>query len=56
MFPHKINENFLYIREARQAQRLLSPRRETKFSLPEAKGAAFPWLHAAAAGASPWSE
>lgn len=44
MFPHKINGNFLHIREARQAQRLLSSRRETKFSLPEAKGAAFPWL------------
>lgn len=44
MFPHKINGNFLHIREARQAQKLLSPRRETKFSLPEAKGAAFPWL------------
>lgn len=43
MLPHKINGNFLHIKEAKQAQRLLSPRRETKFSLPEAKGAAFPW-------------
>ena len=43
MFPHKINGNFLHVREGGQGQRLLSPRSEAKFSLPEGEGAAFPW-------------